>query len=413
MKKPRVVKRELFIKAESGSSLYCGPKYASSCGNTLLDSVRSEVLSFDAEGRPCYLTGRLSWRRSTDNGATWQEWERWDEQQDDISAGRPMSLGTFLLPAPNVVIERSIMPSGWPVNDITLVRSYTRFSLDEGISWSDWQQVIDSRPQYDAATWAPGVTVGKLGGVSDGQSVLIDDGSVMTAFTIRRPKAPASDISERAKEISSYVMSATARWDDVASGLEWRFGGAIDVPFPEACGGCCEPSIARLDGDRWMITMRCQGDQKLNIYSRRMATISEDGGETWSKPTDLTYEDKSPVWMPASMQRFFRSEKNGKTYLIGNILDRPVHAQTPRYPLSLAEFDTARGVVRRDTIMVIDDRPPGAPVDRRYTNFGFYEDRQSGELVLTLPEHPQHKNYAEMSEPSDYTGDALIYRIEL
>ena len=146
------------------------------------------------------------------------------------------------------------------------------------------------------------------------------------------------------------------------------------MPFPVAAGGCCEPCATHLTGDRILNTMRCQGDERLGIYSSRQATISEDGGMTWSKPFALSYDDGKPVWTPASVHKFFTSSKNGRTYALGNFLDRPVHGQVPRYPLCIAER-YHKGVpcsqdAHRDTGFAAQ------PVDRRYTSWGQYEARQ-------------------------------------
>ncbi|NLL84303.1 MAG: exo-alpha-sialidase [Lentisphaerae bacterium] len=413
MKTPALKLRATYLTSDGSGSLYSSADYASATEPILIQDIRTETLSFTETGAPRYLTGKLVWQRSTDNGRTWQMRDEWRLNLDQPDSDRPMSLGSFLLPGPNVVVERSIIPSGFPISNVTMKRALFRHSTDAGLTWSEWQQAIDSRPGYNSANWAPGIVVGQLGGVCDGQVVLEDNHTALMGFTIREPHAPPEDISARAKEVSSYVICGRAVWNSQARKLDWTFSEPIKVPFPIACGGCCEPALVRLNANRWMMTMRCQGDAKLNIPSRRMAAMSHDGGLTWGEPFELLYDTGSPVWMPASFHRFFHSSRTGHTWLIGNFLPGPVHGQTPRYPLAMAEIDLNRGVILRDTLFVIQDQPPGAPTDRRYTNFGLYEDRLSGELVLLLPEHPQHKNYSEMTEPSDYVGDCLIYRIAL
>jgi hypothetical protein len=141
--------------------------------------------------------------------------------------------------------------------------------------------------------------------------------------------------------------------------------------------------------------------------------VSEDGGITWSSPEPLRYDDGGIVWTPAAVHRFVRSGATGKTFCLANIRPGPVHDQTPRYPLHIAQFDTDRLCLLRDTVRVIQDLPPGAPVERRYTNWGGYEDRQSGEIVLTMPEQPKAINFSDMRDPVDFTADCVEFRIRL
>ncbi len=417
------VKRAVHLQAGPGDSLYAFPGYASRAGLTLVENIRAEALHFSAGAGRHYYSRQLIRRRSEDNGRVWRVMEEWTSEPGSMRqpGEHQHALDTFLLPGPDILIERALVYTYRPEEKMfgqgnTIGRTYRtlcRHSRDGGVKWSDWRQVIDRRPGYNAQHWAPGVDCGVQGGVGDGQVVLMDDATILMGFTIREPQAPPGDISARARELYSSVIFAQGRWDADRAELNWTFGTNIVVPFPEACGGVCEPALVRLTGGRWMVTMRCQGDAKLKIPSRRMAAISGDDGMTWTRPTPLSYADGSTVWTPAAVHSFYVSSRTGKTYLIANLLPGPVYGQTPRYPLCIAEFDIERAVVLKETVQVIQDRPAGAPEDRRYTNFGQYEDRVTGELVLCMPEHPLHKNYADMTVPSDYTGDCLIYRIRL
>ena len=133
----------------------------------------------------------------------------------------------------------------------------------------------------------------------------------------------------------------------------------------------------------------------------------------WTDPAPLVYEDGGTVWTPASPHRFYLSSKTGRTYVLANILPDPVRGQTPRYPLTIAEFDTDRLCVLRDTVQVIQDLPEGAPESRRYTNFSMYEERGSGDLILQMPEQPKDVEFEAMTKPEDFTADCIRFRIEI
>ena len=101
-----------------------------------------------------------------------------------------------------------------------------------------------------------------------------------------------------------------------------------------------------------------------------------------------------------------KSPATGKVYWIADILPEPTYNAYPRYPLTIAEFDCERLCIIKNSVRVIQDLPRGALKERRYSNFGHYVDRVTGEFVLTLPEEPK-------TTWEDYTGDAVRYKITL
>jgi hypothetical protein len=108
-----------------------------------------------------------------------------------------------------------------------------------------------------------------------------------------------------------------------------------------------------------------------------------------------------------------QSSVTGKTYLFANILPKPVLHQMPRYPLVMAELDTEQGCVRRNSLQVIQDLPKGAPAERRYSNWGSYEERGTGDIVLTMPEQPKSHDFTTMAHPDEFTADCYRWRVTL
>lgn len=415
------VSRELHLKATEPVSIYSSGLYASLQGTTLLETVRHEGLHFQPNGERQYYERKLYRRRSEDNGRSWVDTQVLHTSGPDRLAGKHLFPGAIILdPTRDVLINMGVsyeldpdQPQFAAGNRVqrTYLTHY-QCSRDAGRTWTAPRQVIDSRPGFDETRWSPVMEFGNIGGVADGQCVFLPDGTLVLGFSALHPQAPPHDKGERAREGYCSVVYAQARWSADGQSLEWRFGEEIRVDFPRASGGCVEPALAWLGGQRLFNTMRTQGDETLGIYSTRFTTLSEDGGLTWSQPEPLKYDDGSTVWSPACVHRFHRSAKNGKTYLLTNILPKPVYAQVPRYPLTIAEFDLERLCVLRRSVQVIQDLPKGAPIDRRYTNFGLYEERRSGDLILTMPEMPREKNYEEM-KPADFGSDCIRFRIVL
>lgn len=418
------VLRELHISGPEGDAVYAGALYTGATGTDLLESVFHEAAHFSGgEGeRICYAR-RIYRRRSADNGATWQE------QQPDLLNGHPERLaGTHWFPRGLTRDPRSgvlvflystcevdpAQPQFGIGNSISRTyRTWYQLSHDGGMIWSEGRQVIAEGSHYDSEIWGPGFAYGEVGGVAEGQCLWLEDGTWLVPFMMLFPAAPAADTSVRATEIYSTTVYARARLSEDGSKMDWRFGDQIVVPYPKAAGGCCEPATALVSENRIFTTLRCQGDEAAGIPATRYTVLSHDGGVTWSDPEPLRYDDGETVWTPASVHQFFVSSVTGKTYVLANLLDEPVYAQTPRYPLAIAELDTQTCRVRRATVQVIQDLPPGAPSERRYTNWGSYEDRLTGELVLTMPEQPKHMDFSAMTKDEDYTADCIRIRIRL
>jgi len=69
--------------------------------------------------------------------------------------------------------------------------------------------------------------------------------------------------------------------------------------------------------------------------------------------------------------------------------------------------------VRRNSLTTVQDLPPNAPRERRYSNWGCYEERGTGDIILTMPEQPKHTNFTEMRDPKEFTADCVRWRIVL
>ncbi len=67
----------------------------------------------------------------------------------------------------------------------------------------------------------------------------------------------------------------------------------------------------------------------------------------------------------------------------------------------------------KESVRLIQDRPEGAHEHVRYTNFGWYEDRKSRDLIITLPEQYRNRGYDEMEKPEDFAADCVKYVVEL
>jgi hypothetical protein len=283
-------------------------------------------------------------------------------------------------------------------------KSWYQISRDGGDTWGELKQIIDSRPGFDGDNWSAVTQYGKNGAVPT-DFTFNEEGDVIAAFSLYNYHA----MKEGA--LSYAVVYARGTWKESDGEFDWTFGDVVELPPDVSSYGCIEPCTVSLGGGRLANAMRCQGDASRGIYSLRYVTHSEDSGRTWSEPAPLCYDDGSTVWNPAAYASFFRSSKTGKVYFVSNILDEPVYRQAPRYRLAIAEFDSDRMCLVRDSVHIIQEKPDDAPAARRYSNWSKYEDRETQELVLLLAEEPRYKNYADFSEPKDMAADLYEYRL--
>ncbi len=415
------VTRQIHIPAPADAAVYAHPTYARASGAFLIEDIRHAAMHVKSDGSKHYYPKRLFRRRSEDGGETWREEPDFQTRgPEQLEGAQRYQTGMILDPVHDVLINlyfthevdlgEGVFSRGNLIQRTQ--RTYYELSHDGGDTWTGPHQVIDARTDYDEKNWAPGIVYGIQGAHAAGQHAFLPDGAMVIGFSVMHPEKPASFPD---KDSGYYITTiyGQARLADDRDGLEWCFGEEISVEYPKSSMGCGEPALLWLGGTRLFNTMRCQGSKKHGIYSTRYTTLSEDGGITWSDPVPLTYDDGSTVWTPASPHRFFVSSRTDKTYVIANFLPAPVHDQRPRYPLGIAEFDTDRLCVLRDSVAVIQDLPEGAPKSRRYTNFGMYEERGSGDLILTMPEQPKKMDFEAMTRPEDFESDCIQWRVRL
>ena len=405
--------KSTYIRSDGLHAFYAsGQTYMGATGERIVETVTSECLQWVThdDGRTtldaCYDGTWL--RLSEDSGSHWTDWG--PRVRFDIG-----------------IADEQLMPAGFSLdrNNDTLVqfyrgqkadkscygyinqgayRAYYSVSGDQGRTWSDPEQIIARGDGFEAERWGPGFEYGVRGGILNGNHcVWLEDGSVLAPFT-------EYERLDGTRPWCFRVVCARGIWKDDMSGLDWEFGDFIEVPFEKSGIGCCEPSITALESGALFVTMRCQGNEAQGFYSIPYTAVSEDDGMSWTQPEPLTYDDGTNVWTPASCTAFYDSSVTGKTYWIANILDGPVFGQIPRYPLNISEFDTVNACIVKNSVRLIQDRPDDAHENVRYTNFGWYEDRRTGQLIITLPEQYRRMGWDDMEKPEDFAADCICFK---
>lgn len=350
--------------------------------------------------------GEVVRRVSEDNGRTWRETETVQKQEprgDRVLHRHPP---VYLLDAErSVLIEFVTEYERWREERMTFGpeaspnmlelrtgRIYYRFSRDEGRTWGERKQLIQQGPGHDAVRWANGICYGKNSGhlLPQPQGITLRDGSLIMPVWFWR-LGTDGELQRFPDRFGDMIWPATAvatfrgRWRDDLSDLEWEMSNPVTAP-EYMTREMDEGAVVELDDDKLMMVMRGDSGARQVMPNCKFFCISKDGGRTWGPAVPLTYPDLSLVHSPSSLPDLFRSSKNGRVYLIANILPQPTRGCDPRYPLVIAEVDPKYYWVIPETMTVIEDRRPHHPKGIRFSNWQRIEDRETGNPVLFMTE---------------------------
>ena len=166
--------------------------------------------------------------------------------------------------------------------------------------------------------------------------------------------------------------------------LAWHVGEPLRTTPEQSSRGLSESAPVELEDGRLALLCRGSNAKMNDVPGRKWLSFSEDGGETWAPPRPLTCADGGPIESSATGCACFRSIKNGKIYYIGNLCPQGTHADGnwPRSPLYIAEMQEEPFALKRDTIAMIDERDEDDSRTTQISNFRFYQDRPTGDIVV-------------------------------
>lgn len=268
-------------------------------------------------------------------------------------------------------------------------RTYYRISKDEGKTWGPEKQLIQKGADYDEIHWAEGIYYEK-NTASLYPEITLRDGTIIFPVMFPRLDKDGKTVkfADRFGDViwpSMTVASFRGCWREDLSDIDWEMSNHVSVP-EYMSHGLEEPQIAELDGGKLMMIMRGSAAAWQVMPSVKFFCISKDGGRTWGPAVPLTYPDGSFVYSPSSFPNLFRSSKNGKVYVIANILAEATRQSDPRYPLRIAEVDQKYFWVLPETVTVIEDREERHPRFVRFSNWQRIEDRETGNPVIYMTE---------------------------
>jgi len=184
------------------------------------------------------------------------------------------------------------------------------------------------------------------------------------------------------------VKTWLGTWRDDLSGVDWEHTATLSVNPEKGVQGLDEPQACQLpDGKIFAVFRQCgslPSQTTPGFPTVKMYAVSEDEGRTWTEPAPLTFEDGTYVYSSVSFASAFCSSKNGRAYVILNILNRPFEGCLPRTALHIAEIDQETFAVKRDTITVIEEEHEEHSHLVGYSNWDMLEERSTKNLLLFM-----------------------------
>lgn len=193
--------------------------------------------------------------------------------------------------------------------------------------------------------------------------------------------------------------------------ISWKAGTPRSISADLSTRGLSESALCEISpGKIVMVARGSNAGAAETIEGCKWVCWSKDDGITWSDPVALVFDDGSKVPSSATGCEVFRSIRNGKLYFLGNIASSfdQVNGNWPRSPLVVAEIQENPFAIKRDTITVIDQLCNSESEYVQMSNFRYYQERTSGDIILFLARYGERKGLEDWKD-----ADFYRYRIEL
>ena len=185
-------------------------------------------------------------------------------------------------------------------------------------------------------------------------------------------------------------------------------GAAVGLAPEISSRGLNENALFQLADGR--IAAVCRGDNS-GFPERpgyKWLSFSRSGRDVVA-PEPLPATGGKPIESGSNGSALFRSNKNGRLYWMGNLALPSGRAKGnwPRSPLFIAEVQEEPFALKRDTIFAVDERGYNDGPKAQMSNFDFYQDRETGDVVIFLT------RYGEKNEVEWKVADCYRYRVEM
>ena len=403
---PAGIRRELFLRSpKPGTAVILSASYYPKPAGVELISMHSYSSRSDT-------MDAVFFRRSPDNGRTWS-----DPVEVPSSEKRPggtfrrVTLGGSVDPHTGRFVRfrnEGVLPTDDPLEGLRHWYVCYTVSEDGGLTSVVDEPVIQRGAEFSAAHPLPGVWVGRncvMFGELSATPLALADGTLLMPVCITPVGPDGTYFNPGGGYTYIDVAVLRGRWRPDKH-LEWELSAVVKADPARSTRGMDESSLAVLADGRVLMVMRGSNDKKPELPGRRWVAYSSDQGRTWTQPVPWTYADGRDFFSPAASSKLL-THSSGRIFWLGNITPHNPTGNSPRYPLVIGEVDRRTGLLRPETVRIVDDRGPAETEFLQLSNFSAREDRETGEIVVHLCRFFEHTAGAER----DWTSDAYVYHI--
>ncbi|MEO7676739.1 MAG: sialidase family protein, partial [Verrucomicrobiota bacterium] len=364
--RPKLLSKEVFIRPDQGRP--------AASGFVTYINLRKPVL-MHCFGREDYSDGYDDYaiQLSTDNGRTWTKPEiRWKSSVVPEGRMRYAEPAAFFDPDKQkliVLIDHTLYPKDKLNVD-------TDYGLELNIydplkrKWTERRDLKFPGKRTPAMSFSFPLKTesGRL--LFPGMRKTLDASG--KAFHYKNTWAPIDEMVT--------VIGEWTRGNEIA----FHLGQPLRIEPERSSRGLDENTINQLPDGR--ITAVCRGDNSAfpEKQGYKWLSFSGDEGESWTPPEPLPATEGDPIESGANGSALFRSIRNGRLYWLGNLALRGERAQGnwPRSPLCLVEVQENPFALKRETIFAVDERTFNDSPRVQMSNFRFYQDRETGDVVI-------------------------------
>jgi len=352
---------------------------------------------------------------SSDNGRTWSE-PVFHEAEIPRGDGILRRSPAVAVVDPNRdrfvwFLNEGLFDGDDPLQGMLRYQPRYRVSADGGRSWETDKLMVADGDEYSDEHPFPGVWIGRNG-------MMFGDATCVPIVTGNRSILVPTQVSPLGPDGTYYrpgggftyhdtaIVSGTWRDDGV---IRWEIAGVIAGDPARSTRGALEPTIAELQGGRILVVMRGSNDVRPELPGYRWYSIAGPEHSSWPPAQPWCYEDGEPFHSPSSCSQLL-AHSSGRLIWIGNLCVENPAGNSPRYPLVAAEVNRRTGLLVRESVSAIDDRQPGESERLTLSNFHALENRETGEVMVTLPRYFAH---AAPEGGADFTADLTLLRCRL
>lgn len=208
------------------------------------------------------------------------------------------------------------------------------------------------------------------------------------------------DVFPSCPQVTNGLIVVRGKWNTAQQRYELSYSRPVVLSDLQSSRGVMEPTLAELPNGRIIVVVRGSNVVRPAWNTRiskkapgfKWYCYSDDDGNTFTPLLPWHFDTREVIYSSSTLSTLIHSDKNGKTYWIGNITDPcETDGNYMRWPLYIGEV-TLDGLLKKDSLVMIDTKREGEADGVQLSNFEILQDRETGTIELRLAKIGQHPN---------------------